>query len=71
MSHRTSITIAAGPGHRLAGRRPGAGAVDYPPPAYPKGGTAKPKGPFQTLKVCKAKSVLPDHPVGRQQGQAG
>jgi hypothetical protein len=35
---------------------PTAGAVDYPPPSNPTGAkTAKPKGPFKHLKVCKAK----------------
>jgi hypothetical protein len=32
-----------------------AGAVDYPPPSKPSGGTGKPAGPFRTLKVCKNK----------------
>jgi hypothetical protein len=54
VSHRRSITIAAAVIASLVAV-PAAGAVDYPPPAYPKGGTAKPKGPFKTLKVCKAK----------------
>ncbi len=30
-------------------------AVDYPEPSKPSGSTAKPKGPFKTLKVGKAK----------------
>jgi hypothetical protein len=35
---------------------PAASAVDYPPPSKPgNGANAKPKGPFRTLKVCKAK----------------
>jgi hypothetical protein len=56
VSHRTSIAVAAATSVVAAlALAPVAGAVDYPPPAYPKGGTAKPKGPFKTLKVCKGK----------------
>jgi hypothetical protein len=60
MSHRRSIAIAAATSVVAAlALAPVAGAVDYPPPATPKGGTAKPKGPFKTLKVCKSKSCFP------------
>jgi Right handed beta helix region len=56
VSHRRSISLAAATSVVAAlALAPVAGAVDYPPPAYPKGGTAKPKGPFKTLKVCKGK----------------
>ncbi|MCW2984410.1 MAG: hypothetical protein JWR63_1980 [Conexibacter sp.] len=56
MSHRRSILAAAATSVVAAlALAPVAGAVDYPPPAYPKGGTAKPKGPFKTLNVCKGK----------------
>jgi hypothetical protein len=48
----TSAAICAGAALALA---PAAGAVDYPPPSKPSGGTGKPKGPFRTLKVCKGK----------------
>jgi hypothetical protein len=56
VSHRRSIVTAVATTVVAAlALAPVAGAVDYPPPAYPKGGTAKPKGPFKTLKVCKGK----------------
>jgi hypothetical protein len=61
VSHRRSIAaVAATTVVAALALAPVAGAVDYPPPAYPKGGTAKPKGPFKTLKVCKgSKSCFP------------
>ena len=61
MSHRRSLAIAAATSVAAAlALAPVAGAVDYPPPSYPKGGTAKPKGPFKTLKVGKhCKSCFP------------
>jgi hypothetical protein len=55
VSHRRSIVAAAATVVAALALAPVAGAVDYPPPAFPKGGTAKPKGPFRTLKVCKGK----------------
>ena len=72
MSHRRSIAIAAAGRGRLAGRSPRSPARSTTRRRpIPKGGTAKPKGPFKTLKVCKGKkSLLPDDPVGGQQGQA-
>ncbi|QEC50061.1 hypothetical protein FSW04_22475 [Baekduia soli] len=56
MSIRRSIVVA--PVACIAAAlalAPAAGAVDYPPPATPKGSNVKPKGPFRTLKVCKGK----------------
>ncbi|WCB95782.1 hypothetical protein DSM104299_04533 [Baekduia alba] len=56
MSHRRSITVVAATAvAALAASVPVAGAVDYPPPSNPKSATTKPKGPFQTLNVCKNK----------------
>ena len=57
MSHRRSIAVAAVTTVTAAlALAPVAGAVDYPPPAFPQGsGAKKPKGPFRTLKVCKGK----------------
>jgi hypothetical protein len=57
VSHRRSIAISVAATVVAALTfAPIAGAVDYPPPSNPKGaGTAKPKGPFQHLKVCKNK----------------
>jgi hypothetical protein len=55
VSHRRTIAAVATTVVAALALAPVAGAVDYPPPAYPKGGTAKPKGPFKTLKVCKGK----------------
>jgi hypothetical protein len=57
VSHRRSIAISAAATVVAAlALAPVAGAVDYPPPSNPKGaGTAKPKGPFKHLKVCKGK----------------
>jgi hypothetical protein len=48
----TSAAVAAAAALALA---PAAGAVDYPPPSKPSGGTGKPKGPFRTLHVCQGK----------------
>jgi hypothetical protein len=59
VSHRRSIVAGAATVVAALALAPVAGAVDYPPPAYPKGGTAKPKGPFKTLNVCKKKSCFP------------
>jgi hypothetical protein len=55
VSHRRSIAVGAATIVAALALAPVAGAVDYPEPAYPKSGTAKPKGPFKTLKVCKGK----------------
>jgi hypothetical protein len=57
VSHRRSIVISAAATVVAAlALAPVAGAVDYPPPSNPKGAkTAKPKGPFKHLKVCKGK----------------
>ena len=70
MSHRRSITIAAAVIASLVAV-PAASAVDYPPPAYPKGGTGQAQGPVQDPEGLQGQEVvLPDDPVGRQQGQA-
>jgi hypothetical protein len=55
VSHRRSIVAGAATVVAALALAPVAGAVDYPPPSYPKGGTTKPKGPFKTLNVCKSK----------------
>jgi hypothetical protein len=55
VSHRRSIVAGAVTVVAALALAPVAGAVDYPPPAFPKGGSAKPKGPFKTLNVCKGK----------------
>jgi hypothetical protein len=55
VSHRRSIVAGVATVVAALALAPVAGAVDYPPPAYPKGGTGKPKGPFKTLNVCKKK----------------
>jgi hypothetical protein len=55
VSHRRSIVAGVATVVVALALAPVAGAVDYPPPAYPKGGTGKPKGPFKTLNVCKKK----------------
>jgi hypothetical protein len=55
VSYRSSIVAGAATLVAALALAPVAGAVDYPPPSYPKGGTVKPKGPFKTLKVCKNK----------------
>ncbi|HMJ37250.1 MAG TPA: hypothetical protein VK501_25325 [Baekduia sp.] len=56
MSHRTSIVASATALVAALAFVPIASAVDYPPPSKPgSGANAKPKGPFRTLKVCKAK----------------
>ncbi len=53
---RTKTTIGLAAAAAVLAAAPAAQAVDYPPPSTPKGSTAKPKGPFHTLKVGKAKS---------------
>ena len=73
-SHRRKPTCPiAGPSRiaarrrRRAGRRPGRRRRRLPAAGQSQGGTAKPKGPFHTLKVCKAKkSCFRDDPGGRQ-----
>jgi len=56
VSHRTSIVASATALVAALAFVPIASAVDYPPPSKPgSGANAKPKGPFRTLKVCKAK----------------
>lgn len=54
MSHRSSIVAGVATVVAALALAPVAGAVNYPPPSFPTGaGSAKPKGPFKTLKVCK------------------
>jgi hypothetical protein len=52
--NRTTTTTGLALAAALA-LAPAAQAVDYPPPSKPTGSTAKPKGPFHTLQVGKAK----------------
>jgi parallel beta helix pectate lyase-like protein len=55
VSHRRSIVAGAATVVAALALAPIAGAVTYPPPAFPKGSSGKPKGPFKTLNVCKGK----------------
>src|ERR1700742_5118142 len=56
MSHRRSIVAGVATVVAALALAPVAGAVTYPPPSFPTGaGSARPKGPFKTLKVCKNK----------------
>jgi hypothetical protein len=55
VSNRRSIVAGAATVVAALALAPVAGAVTYPPPSNPKSATTKPKGPFQTLTVCKGK----------------
>jgi hypothetical protein len=55
LSYRRSVVAGAATVVAALALAPVAGAVTYPPPAFPKGSSGKPKGPFKTLNVCKAK----------------